>query len=125
MSDYGSDQGDVLVLSDENGNVFAIPREVVEQYRLTDQERAQLESQSGKDVSGYSMYQQFMNQQMASQHQAALRQAADDARMTRIAASEEEESASRQGTTRSSRLGGIMTGIWRSLPFGKPASSNA
>src|SRR5689334_6536277 len=124
VSTYGSDQSDVLVLSDEAGNMYAIPRQVVEQHMLTDQERAQIESQLDEDVSGYSMYQQVMNQYMASEHQAESRQGAAEAHMARQATSANEESTSSQATA-GARLGGMMTGVWRSLPFSKPASSDA
>ena len=52
---------EMLVLTDENGNTYAIPREVVERHRVTADRKAAMERELGEDVSGYSMYQQFMN----------------------------------------------------------------
>lgn len=126
MINHGSDEGDILVLTDEEGNMYAIPRQVVEQHRLTEAQKAEITSELGDDVSGYSMYQQFMNQQMAAQHQAESRYAAAEARMARQAQDEEDASTADQSeeVARSAGLRGIVTGVWRSLPFTKPASSN-
>ncbi len=125
MTNYGSDQNEVLVLTDEAGNLYAIPRDVVEQHRLTGEQKAQFESQLGEDVSGYSMYQQYMNEQLAGYHQAESRQVAAEARLARSASTGTEGTPEQESEIAPNRLRGLMTGVWRSLPFTKPASSNA
>lgn len=126
MTNYGSDNDDMLVLTDDEGNMYAIPRQVVEQHRLSEAQKAEITSELGDDVSGYSMYQQFMNQQMAAQHQAESRHAAAEARMARQALADDDAVAAdpAQDVDRAPGLRGIVTGVWRSLPFTKPASSN-
>ena len=47
---------EVVILSDNKGTFYAIPRKVVEDHRLTDEQRAKLEGLLGGDeVSGYAM----------------------------------------------------------------------
>ena len=114
---------EMLVLTDENGNTYAIPREVVERHRVTADRKAAMERELGEDVSGYSMYQQFMNQQLASYHQAEARQAAAESRMARTANAGEAAENGQQAASPATGLRGVLVGVWRSLRFAGPASS--
>jgi hypothetical protein len=55
----------VLLLGSDAGELYAIPQEDLEKYRVTDEQRAEVEQQWGElgdDVSGYSMelYQAYL-----------------------------------------------------------------
>jgi hypothetical protein len=70
----------VLILTGEAGELYAIPQDALEQYRVTDEQKAELEEQLGDDVSGYSMYQNFMTEQTAAYQRAELNQRGDEIR---------------------------------------------
>ena len=55
MADNTTNSKELLVLSDQEGNYFAIPRDVVEQHRVTGEQKEQIEQLMGSDVSGYGM----------------------------------------------------------------------
>ena len=55
MADNSTQNKAVLVLSDGAGNYYAIPRNVVEEHRVTGEQRDQIEKVLGDDVSGYGM----------------------------------------------------------------------
>ncbi len=44
---------EALVLQDDQGNYYAIPRQTLERHRLSEEQKAQLEKLTGSDVSGY------------------------------------------------------------------------
>ncbi|MFL5734410.1 MAG: pentapeptide MXKDX repeat protein [Chloroflexia bacterium] len=46
---------DVLVLNDQEGNWYAIPRDVVEQHRATAAQKAEIHKILGDDVSGSAL----------------------------------------------------------------------
>ncbi len=97
--DNNVNNDDVLLLTDEAGNMYAIPREALERHRVTGEEKAQWEQLAGDDVSGYSMYQSYLNEQQAGYHQAERRQEADEARMVRDASRTESNDANVEVTT--------------------------
>ncbi len=70
----------VLVLTGEAGELYAIPQDALEQYRVTGEQKAQLEEQLGDDVSGYSMYQNYLSQQTAAYNRAELDQRGEEIR---------------------------------------------
>src|SRR6476619_539862 len=80
-----SDSGDVLVLSDNEGNVYAIPRPVVERHRLTPEQRAQVEQELGDDVAGFQLHSSYMNEKLAGFRHAELINEGSQARMARMA----------------------------------------
>jgi hypothetical protein len=51
----GEDTGkyNALVLTDQQGNYYAIPREVLESHRVTGEQKAQIEEAMGGDVEGF------------------------------------------------------------------------
>jgi hypothetical protein len=117
----GSDE--FLVLSDPDGNWYAIPRQTVERHRVTGELKEQVDQVLGQDVEGFSMYQQFLSQQQAGSHQADRRREAAEARMAASAGREDTEDTN-ASTPASAGVRGMITGVWRSLPFLKPASTN-
>ena len=47
---------EALVLSDSEGNLYAIPRETLDRYRLTEEQKAAVAKElGGDDVAGYLM----------------------------------------------------------------------
>jgi len=92
----------VLVLTGEAGEMYAIPQDALEQYRVSDEQRAELEEQWGDDVSGYTMYQSYLNEQAMGQRNAEMRQQreamrhkADYAQMSADAGAGGEETAAK------------------------------
>ena len=51
-TEQGADE-QCLILRDEQGTFFVIPRKVVEQHRVADQYRAEVEQAIGGDTSGF------------------------------------------------------------------------
>ncbi len=105
---------EMLVFNDPEGNYYAIPREMVERHKVTDEEKAELQNLMGDEVSGYSMYEQFMTQQRADTRYTELRQEADGVRRAAEAhpqASQgtKDSDAKRQST---SGLKGAFVGMW-------------
>lgn len=123
MTDNRSDK--VLILTDEEGNMYAIPRDVVESHRVTGEEKAQLESQLGADVSGYNMYNTYVSEKLAGYNHAERLQEAAQERMARSASNRDEDPDSEGNMEARRRLRGVVTGVWRSLPFIRPTASNA
>ena len=123
MSDQNTRNDEFLLLTDEEGNYFAIPRGTVEQYRAEGEQKERIEKALGEDVSGFSMYQQHINELRASTYQAERRQEAAQERLLRSARSEEGEEEVPGRTQREAGLGQLLTGIWRSLPFLRSSES--
>ena len=127
MANQPTNNDEFLVLTDEEGNYYAIPRDLVERHRMSGEDRTRVNELLGEDdVEGFSMYQQLMNEYRTVSYQAERRQEAAQERLAR-SAQEEGESEAGQGVVREkqgSRLGAILTGAWRSLPFMRTASPN-
>ncbi len=117
MADNTAGNDEFLLLTDENGNYFAIPRGTVEKYKATGEQRDQIEQALGEDVSGFSMYQQHINEFRTSTYQAERRQEAAQERLIRSARSEQEDSPTAGAEASGNSLGQMLTGMWRSLPF--------
>jgi len=47
------DKIEALVLSDTEGNLYAIPRETLERYKVTGEQKAVIERELGEDVQGF------------------------------------------------------------------------
>ncbi len=122
MADNTKGSDEFLILSDENGNYFAIPRETVEKYKASGEQRDQIEQALGEDVSGYSMYQQQMNEYRTSTYQAERRQEAAQERMARSARPDPGESTPSSAEESDRSLGQMLTGTWKSLPFLRSAT---
>ncbi len=60
----------VLLLTDESGSHYAIPFEALERYRVSDEQRSEIEGLLGPDVSGYGMFEQSVAEHRAAQYQA-------------------------------------------------------
>jgi hypothetical protein len=120
-----TEANEVLVLTGEGGEIYAIPRDVVERHRLTGERKQAVERELGDDVTGYSMYQQFMSQQLADIHQAEARKAGAEARMARQARSDEPEATGeRERVAARSGIRAALVGAWRTLPFVRTADAN-
>jgi hypothetical protein len=71
----------VLVLTGEGGELYAIPQEALKQYLASDEQKAAIEEVwGGDDVSGYSMYQNYLAGQAVSQKQTEFRQNREEIR---------------------------------------------
>jgi hypothetical protein len=53
MGNEMTDEVEALLIIDESGDYFAIPREVVESHRLSTEERASVDEELGEDVEGF------------------------------------------------------------------------
>jgi hypothetical protein len=85
----------VLVLTDDNGELYAIPQDALERFRISDEQRAQIEQEQGDDVSGYSMYQNYLSQQNHAHKQSEFSRRGEEIRhkadYTQMAGKEAEE----------------------------------
>jgi hypothetical protein len=125
MSNPANQTNEVLVLTGEGGEIYAIPREVVEQHRVTGSNKTEIETQLEDEVSGYTMYQNFVAQQTAGYHQSEARQAAAEARMARQAQMDDASAAGQpSGGGSAAGIRGALVGVWRTLSSIRPASSN-
>lgn len=118
MADTTNTNDEVLVLTDNEGNYYAIPRATLDQHRLTGEQKAKVEELVGGDVEGYTMDQWYMRENLTSQYQSERRQEAARERMLRkgVGGGEEEESGLELGTeTRAMGMRGVLTGMFTSL----------
>src|SRR3712207_498928 len=55
MANEGTMKQETLVLSDRSGNFYAIPKEDLERYRVTDERKAEIQQRfGGEDVTGHA-----------------------------------------------------------------------
>jgi hypothetical protein len=80
---------EVLILSDGEGIYYEIPREVVEQHRVSDERKAEIEAAAGDDVSGYSYDSYFIKEHIVASRQAEMREQGGRERMLKAARQEE------------------------------------
>ena len=115
MADHTNDE--VLVLTDNEGNYFAIPRDTLDQHRLTGEQKAKVEELVGGDVEGYTMDQWYMRENLTSQYQSERRQEAARERMLRKGGGgAEEESGLHMGAEmRPAGIRTVLTGMFTSL----------
>jgi hypothetical protein len=66
------DKIEALVLSDSEGNMYAIPRETLERYKVTGEQKAEVQRSLGDDVQGFGF---DMNRADANAAAAAARAA--------------------------------------------------
>jgi len=101
------DNKEMLLLVDENETMYAIPREVVESYLLTDEQKVNLKKYLGDDVSGYTMYESHVNEQLTATYMAEKVQRSEAARQLREAHQQDEPEENRDAEVRiGSRLVG-------------------
>ena len=113
---------EVLVVSDQNGNVYVIPRPVVEAHRLDADQISEFQSQIGDDVAGFQMQSAYMMERMAGFRQSERLAEADQARMARFATSEGSENSNPEAGA-ANPFQGMVTGVWRRLSGMRPATS--
>ena len=80
---------EVLILSDGEGTYYEIPREVVEQHRVSAERKAEIEAAAEDDVSGYSYDSYFIREQIVASRQAEMREQGGRERMLKAAREEE------------------------------------
>jgi hypothetical protein len=111
---------EMLVLSDESGNYFAIPFGDLEHYRVSEEQRAQIGELLGSDVSGYNISNPYLLEDRAHQLQADRQHEAEQARLRNLA-KENSESSPKVLHAR-----GLFTGVVATLKLiSRPASKQA
>jgi hypothetical protein len=100
---------EVLVLTDDSGTYYAIPIEALERYRVTEEQKAQIEGLLGSDVSGYAMFEQMMMEHRISQNQADRMDEAERERMIRSS------KESTDGEAKPLQARGLFTGLVATL----------
>src|SRR5688572_6936744 len=80
---------EVLVLSDGEGTYYEIPREIVEQHRVSDERKKEIEAAAEDDVSAYGYDTYFIREQMVASRQAEMREQGGRERMLRAARQQE------------------------------------
>jgi hypothetical protein len=63
----------ILILTDSEGNCYAIPRAALEGYRVTGQRKVRLQELTGDDVAGYAMDHRYARESVTAQYQAERR----------------------------------------------------
>lgn len=116
MGNDMAERDEMLVLADEDGNYYAIPRETVERYRLSGEQKAKLEELLGDDVSGY-MQNYYMMEKTAGYNHAELLQKAARERQARQATEAQKGSEPKLDTGEASLAG--TSGRIRGRLFGR------
>lgn len=119
MSSNMENGTEALVLTDSDGNVYAIPRPTVEQFKLTPEQRAALEAEMGDDVAGFGMESAYMIEKLAGYRQADLINEANQARRAHEFDSHPDHE---RGGNPTGGVQNVIVGVWRSLSFMRPAS---
>ena len=65
------DKIEALVLTDGEGKLYAIPRETVERYKVSGEQKAEIERELGDEVQGFSMFAAQANAASAANSAAA------------------------------------------------------
>jgi hypothetical protein len=116
-----------LVLSDQEGNYFAIPRDTVERYKVSKEKQSELESELGEDVIGYVMDNWYVRENLTAQYQAERRQEAARERLIRSGRGEEEPVAADGGQgaggAQPTGLRGMLIGMFAVLRSFAPGTS--
>jgi hypothetical protein len=124
MDDEGTANEEFLVLSDQEGNYFAIPRETVERYRISDEKQDELEKALGDDVMGYMQDNWYVQENRMAQYQSERRQEAARERMLQGAKESADAEDAGQGLTETqhTRLRGVLVGMFTVLRSFAPGS---
>ena len=62
---------EILVLSDDQGNLYAIPRDAVEKYRAEGEKKSNLAAILGEDVRGFEIGNYFAMQDTSNPYQSS------------------------------------------------------
>jgi hypothetical protein len=69
-----TEMDEVLVLSDEDGTYYVVPRATLERYQVADDQKAAIDALLGEEVVGYLMGQStYVTEQLVSTYQAEKR----------------------------------------------------
>ncbi|HEX2988106.1 MAG TPA: hypothetical protein VHS06_08050 [Chloroflexota bacterium] len=120
MEDKATIEDEVLILGDQEGNLYVIPREVVESYRASAEQKAEIRELLEEEVTGFQMPSDFLLHSLVEQHEAQRLEEASHERMARTALMEEEEKEEPPGGTKVGHppvtgVGHPLTGLWRRL----------
>jgi hypothetical protein len=114
---HADDQIEALVLTDSEGNLYAIPRETVEQHRVTGDEKTTIERGLGDDVRGFAQFASQATAQNASSvasaaqsHMASASIASAD-----IANASASSAAAQNAAFQGASLSIALFGAWTSL----------
>lgn len=122
MEDETITNDEVLILADQEGNLYVIPREIVESYMASAEQKAEIVELLGQEVTGFQMPRDYLVAELADYHQRERRQEAARERMIRIARAEENEQLAPQAAqTHATGVGNLLTGMWRRLHTAGPA----
>ena len=122
MASEATNAGEFLVFNDGAGHYYAIPRETVEHYRLSEEEQAELMKGLDDEVLGYVMDNWFVRENLTAQYQAERRQDAARGRMVREGDSEEGSGMANEGETQSTGLRGALIGVFTMLRSSTPGT---
>lgn len=121
MNESYSETGQTLVLSDDAGNYYAIPVTDLEQYRVSDEQKDNINESLGDDVAGFimnPMYSAFVNQHHATQHQGDLARSTQASRVRDTDATQQAQpDASQETPQRAPILRRVFTGVLSTIKF--------
>jgi hypothetical protein len=118
MATEMTNDAEFLILGDQEGNYYAIPRETVEEYRVPEETQAQLEDTLGEEVVGYMIDTNwYARESLANQYQAERRDVAARERMVkREAAAPDAETIDQSGASaKPGGLRGLLVGMFAVL----------
>jgi hypothetical protein len=99
---------EVLVLTDEDGVYYAVPREILERYRVSDEQKGELDALLGDEVVGYLMQNTSMTDQLARTYHAEKIEQGAAERMARAARRPDDGSADSAGAFPAARRGSLI-----------------
>lgn len=113
---------EALVLSDNEGGYYAIPRDTLNGYKLSPQQLDKLEEATGGDVKGYLMNDWYVREKITAQYQAERREEAARERRLRASAADPGEGEPTAQPALPAR--GMLTAIFASLRSLTPGTTN-
>jgi hypothetical protein len=115
MKDETQQGIEALVLSDNEGGYYAIPRDTLNGYKLTPEQLDKLEEASGGDVKGYLMNDWYVREKITAQYQAERREEAARQRQLRASNAGPDEGEGEPAALPVMPGRGMLTAIFASL----------
>lgn len=120
MANPGIVRRQVLVFTDPDGNIYALPREIVEQHRLTPEQRSLIVDHVAADeVTGLTVPSEGGSGQPLESRRAEYIEEASDLEKTWSGGS----SGDPLPASPQSSLEGVMIGAWRMMTWVDPGNS--
>ncbi|MFL5734409.1 MAG: hypothetical protein ACJ78Q_14575 [Chloroflexia bacterium] len=114
MNDDTRDGIEALVLTDHEGAYYAIPRDTLGKYRLSDEQKAKIQDLAGDDVAGHLMNNWYVHENITAQYQSERREEASRERKVKANAAEPRSEDQQVGRA-PGRMRGALTFVFTTL----------